>query len=136
MSDYRARYWCKSNPDGHCQLCLVYGFPPMQGSLEHLLLKCPVLAVVRAHAISHWSSYMVDKPYLLPIVTHHTVSTGTDSDQLHMELLLDPSTCPKVITAVQESGSSILCHLLYMSRTWCYAHHLKRRRLLKLNNII
>ena len=87
----------KVNPEGNCQLFLVGGHGAEIGTLEHQLLKCPALLETRSHAVSHWAAYLIDKPNLLPIVSHHTLS----GDQLHMELLLDPSTCPKVISAVQ-----------------------------------
>ena len=104
----------------------------MIGTLEHQLLKCPALLETRANAVSPWAAYLVDKPNLFPIVSHHTLS----SEQLHMELLLDPSTCPKVISAAQEYGQGILSLLLYMTRTWSHAHHVKRKRLLRLHNIL
>jgi hypothetical protein len=131
-SDYHARHWSRTNPDGFCQLCLASGHAATLGTLEHLLLRCPALAATRAKCSSHWASYIQDKPFLLPIVRHHTLIPGL----LHMELLLDPTSCPLVIGAVQVMGEGIISHLLYMSRTWCHAHHLKRKRLLRLYNII
>ena len=136
VTDHRARHWSKSNPSGECQLCLVHGFASTPGTLEHQLLSCPALDEVRTNAISHWSSYMVDKPLLLPIVRHHTLYPDSEGQKTQMELLLDPSSCPMVISAVQEHGQGILSHLLYLSRTWCHAHHLRRNRILKLHNII
>ena len=129
------------------QLCLMTGHPAVSGTLEHQLQKCPALAETRKKSVSHWSNYLKDKPSLLPIVKHHTrvwcltigrytLTPGLQGMKLHMELLLDPSTCPMVIQAVQSFGKGILSHLLYMTRTWCHSHHLKRRRLLKLYNII
>ena len=52
VTDHRARYWSKTNPQGHCQLCLIAGYPSTTGSLEHLLLYCPALAVTRSNAVS------------------------------------------------------------------------------------
>ena len=139
VSDYRARHWSRTNPDGHCQICQVTGNPSTPGTLEHLLLKCPALSEVRANSISHWVNYMVGKPALVPIVSHHTLMSFTrltPGNEGLMQLLLDPSSCPMVIASMQKLGVGILTHLLYMTRTWCHAHHLKRRRLLKLHNII
>ena len=136
VTDYRARHWSKTNPSGECQLCLVHGHAFTPGTLDHQLLMCPALAEVRRNSVSLWSAYMVDKPSLLPIISHHTLTPGVEGERLHMQLLLDPSTCPMVISSVQELGVGILTHLLYLSRTWCHAHHLKRRRLLKLFNIL
>ena len=80
---------------------------------------------------------MVDKPILLPIVSHHTLEVDWNvSNPLQVQFLLDPSACPLVISSVQEMGAGLLSDLLYMTRTWCHAHHVKRKRLLKLHNII
>ena len=136
VTDYRARHWSSSNPNGYCQLCLVTGHIAVLGTLEHLLLKCPALADTRRKSVSHSSNYLVDKPSLLPIVKHHTLTPGHEGTKLQMELLLDPSTCPMVISSSQSLGKGTLSHLLYMTRTWCHSHHLKRRRMLKLYNII
>ena len=136
VTHHRARYWSTSNPEGHCQLCILSSHPLTPGTLEHLLLKCPVLAETRLNSIHHWSAYLTDKHTLLPILAHHTLSPGKEGDQLHVQFLLDPSTCPAVVLALQELGSGVLSHLLYLTRTWCHAQHLKRRRLLKLYNII
>ena len=136
VTDHRARHWSTVNREGHCQLCLAAGYPPTAGTLEHLLLRCSALAETRANAVSMWSAYLVDKSYLLPIIVHHTLGPVDKVEHLHVQLLLDPASCPMVISAVQESGLAVLSHLLYMTRTWCYSHHLKRYRLLKLLNII
>jgi hypothetical protein len=47
VTDYRARHWTQSNPQGLCLLCLIQGHPATQGTLEHLLLKCPALSQAR-----------------------------------------------------------------------------------------
>ena len=136
VTDYHARHWSKVNPAGNCQLCMIFGYQATPGHLAHLLLKCPALGNVRSNAVSHWAAYLVNKPSLLPIISYHTLTPGAEGEALHMNLLQDPSACPRVISTVQEMGSGILCDLFYMARTWCYAHHLKRKRLLKLHNII
>ena len=98
-----------------------------------MLVKCPALAEPRQSSVLHWSDYLSDKPDIYPVIAHHTLS---GDDGLHVQLLLDPASCPMVISLVQELGRGILSHLLYLTRTWVYSHHLKRQRLLKLHNII
>ena len=136
ITDHRSRHWSNKNPQGVCQLCLVSNFPSTPGTLEHLLLECPVLSETRRSLSSHRCIYISDKPALIPIIDYHTKSTGQEGVYLHMQLLLDPTTCPMVIKAAQCEGDGILSHLLYLSRTWCHSHHQKRRKLLKLYNII
>ena len=136
VTDHRSRHWSSKNPQGVCQLCLVSKFPPTPGTLEHLLLECPVLSETRRGLYTHRCNYIADKPALIPIIDYHTQSQGQEGVNLHMQLLLDPSTCPMVVKAAQCEGNGILVHLLYLSRTWCHSHHQKRRKLLKLYNII
>ena len=52
VTDHRARYWSSSNPQGFCQLCLITGQPRTLGTLEHMLLRCPVLADIRSRSMS------------------------------------------------------------------------------------
>ena len=136
VTDHRARHWSNINPSGYCQLCTITRRPATPGTLEQMLLACPVLADTRKKAASLWKQKLSEYPSLLPIIKHHTLAPGQAGVELTMQLLLDPSTCPMVITVVQASGIGVLSHLLHMTRTWCHSHHLKRRKLLKLYNII
>ena len=76
---------------------------------------------------------MQEKPYLQPLIEE----LDFDGDpKPSLNLLLDPTTCPSVISLAQDLGDGIVCDMLYLARTWCYMHHMRRRRLLKLYNII
>ena len=137
ITKHRARHWNKENPDGLCQLCMVtHADVVEEGTLDHILLRCICLQETRAKACSLWNGYISDKPFLQPIVEE--CNTGLSGDDLRpcLELLLDPSTVPIVISTCQDLGKGILSHLLYLTRTWCHMHHLRRKRLLKLYNII
>ena len=109
-------------------------------------------SLAKFHHLAHWStcSYTVEpwqEPGTSPPHTGKTIcwtnpisplssSTTPCGEKLNMQLLLDPSACPMVIAAAQTLGDGVVSHLLYMTRTWCHAHHLKRKRLLRLYNII
>ena len=136
VTDHRARYWSASNPSGFCQLCLISGYPETPGTLEHQLLNCPATSETRLRNIYHWSNYMTDKPEIFKIVQYHSLTQGPEGESAFMQLLLDPTACATVIKAAQVSGEGVLSHLLYLTRTWCHSLHLKRKRLLKLYNII
>ena len=127
-TDRLARHWSKSNPSGFCQLPACTG--EQDGTLEHLLLHCPALSEARSRVIKLWSNYMVSHQYLFPVVSCLTLW----SEQMHMQLLLDPSCIPAVIAA-NKSNSAILPGCLYLSRTWVYTIHLTRMKLKKLWNL-
>ena len=60
---------------------------------------------------------MLDKPYLSPIIIHHTKTPGLYGEKLNMQLLLDPSACPMVIAAAQTLGDGVVSHLLCAMHT-------------------
>ena len=136
VSDYRSRHWSKSNPEGFCQLCVMGSYPSVLGTLEHLLVECPAIAATRTQSKYHWSDYLTDKPNLMPIISTYFDTGNMVNQQLQVQFLLDPASCPEVIESVQNFGIGVLSDILYLTRTWCYSHHLERQKLLRLYNII
>ena len=135
ITDYRARHWSKKNSDGYCQLCDIKLGLKIHGTLEHLLLFCPVLSDTRAGLLSLWAEYSSDKPEIAALIMQHS-TLDNDVNLPSMELLMDPSSCPEVIRIRQVVGEGILIHTFYLARTWCYSHHLKSKKLKKLYNLI
>ena len=137
VTDYRARHWSKTNAQGYCQLCQITGGESTLGTLEHMLLQCPTLFTTRQNAINLWRTYTSENPELLSVSDIPPfISDIFDIENCSIKFILDPSACPSVITVKQSLGSGILSHLFYLTRTWCYMHHLRRHRLLRLYNII
>ena len=143
MSDYHTRHWSKSNPLGYCQLCQanLHSQPSLGavssdvlplGTLEHQLLVCPSLETSRERCKTLWKESCLDKPDIWNLIDKN------DSMEPHPQLqfLLDPSCCPGVILATQKLGQGVLSHVHYLSRTWCYSLHVRRKKLLKLFNIL
>ena len=119
--------WNNSNQAG---LCRLPGCEGEVGTLLHILLQCPSLSEARANVISHWSAFLVPRPWLLPIVAHHTMN----GDKLNMQFLLDPSVLPLVISSVKENPD-VLQSCFYLSRTWNFSIHLARQKMRKLWNL-
>ena len=119
--------WSTSNPDG---LCRLPGCDDEIGSLKHILLECSGLSEARAKAVSHWSSFLVPRPWLFPVVAHHTLG----GDQLNLQFLLDPSVLPMVIS-LNRSNPEILPSCFYLARTWNFTIHLTREKIRKLWNM-
>ena len=126
-TDLLAKHWSKSNPEGWCRLP---GCDGEEGSLQHILLHCPALAETRAKLISHWSAFLVPRPWLFPVVAHHTLG----DDQLRLQFLLDASTLPMVI-ASNKCTPEILPSCLYLARTWNFSIHLTRDKIRKHHNL-
>ena len=126
-TDRLTRHWSSDNPDGLCRLpdCLN-----QEGNLQHILLHCPALADARVKMISFWSAFLVSRPALFPVVEHYTMK----ADHLLPQFLLDPSCLPLVISTNQAHPNT-LQDCLFISRTWCYAVHLARSKLIRAMNI-
>ena len=126
-TDRLARHWSNSNPKGFCRLPGCIG---CEGSLQHILLHCPALAQTRKKIISHWSAFLVSRPWLFPVVAHHTLG----DHQLHLQFLLDASTLPLVISS-SRTNPQILSSCFYLARTWNFSIHLTREKIRKLWNL-
>ena len=126
-TDKLVRHWSAENRSGTCRLP---GCQDQVGSLEHILLHCPALSDARARAISLWSSFLVSKPSLFPLISHYTMCDEINQ----MQFLLDPTCLPKVITANQVDPLTIH-HCMYLTRTWNYTIHIERQKMLKLLNL-
>ena len=124
-TDRLVRHWSNDNEAGLCRLC-----QGEVGSLEHMLLYCPALSEARSRATSLWSSFLVSKPALFPLIVRHTICP----ESLRMRFLLDPSCLPEVITADQNVPNT-LHHCLYLTRTWNFTIHIARMKMLKLLNL-
>ena len=127
-TDRLARHWSRTNPSGLCKLLGCTG--KEMGDLQHILLYCPALSVTRSSQLKLWSKLMASRQYLSPIIAPLTLQEGT-----FVQLLLDPSSIPSVISANQVRSDVLPC-CFYLSRTWVYAIHLKRTKLQKLWNLI
>ena len=126
-TDKFSRHWSRFNPDGFCQLP---GCGNVEGSLLHILLHCPALSETRSKIISHWTSFLVPRPWLFPVIQQYTLG---DQDQ-HLQLLLDPSVLPLVISYNDMFPDTLKC-CLYLARTWNFSIHLTREKLRRLYNL-
>ena len=120
------RYWTPDNPDGLCSYPPCYSAGAVE-TREHLLLHCPAYVDVRLRMLS--VCFKLSNP-----TSHHItvrlLLAGTTNEQ--MQLLLDSSSIPDVISAVQGVGDSVLGDLMYLGRTWCFAIHRARSKRLGL----
>ena len=101
-TDPLARHWSTSNQAGVCQLPDCPGQEP--GTLEHILLYCPALEIARSGVIKLWADCMVPREYLFPVL-----SCLTFSEDSMMQLLLDPSFIPTIISANQVNPDILPC---------------------------
>ena len=126
-TDYLARHWTKTNPDG---LCRLPGCSNEVGNLEHILLYCQALQESRSRITSLISSFLVSRPELFPVIFHYTME---EADLLH-QFLLDPYCLP-LVNSTNRAYPDTLKHCLYLARSWCFSIHIYRTKLMKENDI-
>ena len=93
-------------------------------NMEHILIFCPSYAPIREKHFHIWNTYHcpITKDILMGALTSEPVYT--------LQILLDCSTLANVILAVQKHGFVILENLFKLTRTFCYAIHRQRLKLL------
>ena len=121
---YRTESLCKhwsKNTHGYClsETCISE-----EETIEHILLFCPAYTHTRYQLQTYWFSRSRGPIFELII----EALTGPRNQLL--QFLLDCSNLPSVITATQLHGSVILEELFHLTRTWCFAHHRDRMKLL------
>ena len=119
----RVRHWSPDNPEGFCSFtpCRQAGIVE---SPEHLLLQCPAYTNTRKRLIH------------LALQTKQTdthrlfVKSLLSNTRDLMQLLLDPSCIPEVISHAQYHGDNIFSDLFYLGRSWCFSIHRERMKML------
>ena len=107
--------------DGSCTICQ----DNCEGSVEHLLVVCSALAESRQQQLRGLSERNDISDTSKSLI--RTISEKSNED--FVQLLLDCSVIPEVITASQ-TDTSILSEIFKFSRTWCFNMHMKRLKLL------
>ena len=116
----RSRHWTPDNPRGLCtnQACYTEG---MVETLEHVLLNCQAYSDTRLK-LETVSLKLSDPISHRLVITHLYLSPSS----VQMQLLLDCSVIPDVISARQKYGQIIFDNLFYLGRTWCFSIHRER----------
>ena len=119
------RFWSK-NRRGLClspscnDLCIVE-------DIEHILVRCLSLDKTRVNLMRFTSQYASSQPLHIRYLVHQCCAP---SNYLFIQFLLDCSVIPDVISAKQNYGPEVLNPIFYITRTWCYALHRERLKIL------
>ena len=122
------RHWSSANPNDLCTS------PPCQQnnvveSVEHILLSCPSYNATRQNMVN--LILKLPNPVSHRIAVVHLLSRNTCKI---MQMLLDCSKIPEVISGAQIYGEKVYQDLFYIGRTWCFAIHRERMKRLQLWN--
>ena len=122
-TDRLQRHWSR-NQSGFCLLPKCAQTESL-GSLEHLLLYCTALENTRKNLLKLAYKVAFEGPHLYSTLLTILLS-GNEAEM--MQMLLDCTTMPPVISMTQHVGPAIRDRLLYFGRTWCYSLHRERMK--------
>ena len=117
-------HWTPGNREGLCALPECWGTPAShKGTVEAFLLTCPSLSAVRLELTIATLRFQDDHPHLKEVVNNCMADSP-------VQFLLDCSTMPIVIEAVQKLGECVLNKLFKLTRNYCHRLHVSRKKLI------
>ena len=120
------RHW-SNNKNGYCILPSCKDLKLTENE-EHFLLHCRALMPVRRRLLARTLEYASDKPIIQDLLS----CLFTDQDDLtKLRFMLDPSTLPAVISAVQKYDDETLQYCFKIGRMWCLSLHNARVQLIE-----
>ena len=115
-------HWTPGNRAGLCTLPECWAKPSShKGTVEAFLLTCPSLSATRMELTIANLRFLHDHPHLQEVVTQCMAANP-------VQFLLDCSTMPTVIKAVQDIGESVMQTLFKLTRNYCHRLHVTRRK--------
>ena len=118
----RIKHWSPENSLGLCTFPICHD-NCVEESPEHVLLHCPAYTSTREKMVSLCRS--LANPVAGSIISE--ILEGNSTKKI-MQVLLDCSTLPEVISCAQLHGENIYRDLFYVSRNWCFALHRERSK--------
>ena len=122
-TDKLQRHWSQ-NQSGFCLLPECAQSESL-GTLEHLLLYCTALKNTRRTLLKLAYEVASESPHLYSTLLN-TLLSGKETEI--MQMLLDCTTMPSIISLTQLVGPATRDRLLYFGRTWCYTVHRERMK--------
>ena len=116
------RFW-STNRSGYC---LAPTCHLVQEDLEHLLVVCPSMEHVRHRLHSLWCLKTADCPPLQRLIMQMLGS----APEILLRFILDSTALPQLITLVQVFGQEIQDRVCYLTRTWAFAIHRQKMKML------
>ena len=116
------RFW-STNRNGYC---LAPTCHLVHEDLEHLLVVCPSMEHVRHRLHSLWCLKTADCPPLQRLIMWMLGSTP----EILTKFILDSTACPQLIILVQMFGQEIQDRVCYLTRTWAFAMHRQKMKML------
>ena len=123
---YRTEMLCRFWTTNRSGYCLAETCQAVQGDIVHLLIVCPALKHTRQRLHSMWCNKTLSCPPLHSLILKILGSTP----DAQVRFILDSRACPDIILLKQVYGQEIENMVQYLTRTWAFAIHRHKMRLL------
>ena len=123
-SEHLTRHWSR-NRLGYC---LADTCEETVGDLEHLLVHCPALAIVRERMWKMFYEHSVQYPALIDFLLRLEKSMP----EVKMQFLIDPAAFTEMLEIRVLCGQPALDHVYYLTRTYTYYIYRQKQILLGL----
>ena len=123
-TDMLKRYW-SSNRSGYCRAPTCNNTP---GTLEHLLVECPGLAISRERLYRMWLERTVMFPTLHAIIRN--ILDSDDKDCI-VQFILEPLVFPPILENFRSHGVNFRHQLSYLTRTFAFYIHREYEKLVE-----
>jgi hypothetical protein len=95
--------------------------------INHILTSCPAFDKTRNNFIKYTENYVKKLPFEFQVLLQQLCSSSNPS---FCDFLLDASSQPQVISAVQLHGRLLLHHTFCVTRIWIFVIHRERLKML------
>ena len=95
--------------------------------INHILTSCPALDETRNNLIKYTKNYVKKLLFECQVLPEQLCSSSNPS---FCDFLLDASSQPQVISAVQLHGRLLLHHTFCVTRIWIFVIHRERLKIL------
>ena len=123
---YRTEMLCRFWSNNRNGYCLAETCHDVQGDIVHLLVVCPALLNTRLRLHGMWWEKTANCPPLHQLILKILGS----SDETLVRFILDSTSFPEIVYLKQMFGQELEDRVLYLTRTWAYAIHREKLRLL------
>ena len=126
---YRTEGLCSHWSKNKAGVCLLSDYcTNTVETVKHILVDCPALKDYRLKMASYTANHVAEK--VPPEVGAIILQLCSRNNPQLCQVLLDCSSIPEVITAVQLYGKEVIEYFYEVTRTWIYVLHRERLKIL------
>ena len=123
-TEYLCRHW-STNKAGYCRAPTCY---QTLGTLEHLLVVCPALDIVRQRLYNMW----LEKSVMFPALHSTIKEVLTCDDSTKVQFILEPLYFSEISHLYNCHGQHFIQQLAYLTRTFAFYINKEYKKIVKM----